>query len=395
MTEGRPPLEIMQCKFFALAVAVSILTPKAVTLIVIIAAIFFLYLIFRTGMKVFKDTLVLMFFSAICIWMATTSLWAVYPLQGLEVAIKVAGIVAAGWICFQMAGLSQVKKAALEFPLYIGAGVGVIGIVSAMLYALITDDSLWGSFFNDPLTTLNNSAVILALLLWPFAWLLWGRSRPLAGVTVGIWFVILFCLSSLAAVFSIFIGIFTLLMCRFGGRTGGIITAGAVAMILILAPYIVKVSHLDFFANPRVFQSQSMVPNSVMHRFAMWSFATEKIDENPWFGWGVGSSRHIPQNDRRVAKNMEIMPLHPHNMALQIRLELGVPGILLFSGLAFLILYKLATFSDNVWKCGVASATAVSWLFVANVSFGIWQSWWIATAFALAALTRIVIVQEK
>lgn len=121
----------------------------------------------------------------------------------------------------------------------------------------------------------------------------------------------------------------------------------------------------------------------------MWSFAAEKIGEKPWLGWGMGASRHIPQEEYRLAPNMEIMPLHPHNLALQTRLELGLPGALILAGFVFAIFYRLATFTDDGWKSGVAMAAASAWLFVANVSYGMWQSWWIAMAFLLAILMKI------
>jgi len=56
-----------------------------------------------------------------------------------------------------------------------GGSSGVIGfgvIVLATLYANVTGQSLWGIYSFDPLTTLNNNAVVLSLIFWPFILLL-------------------------------------------------------------------------------------------------------------------------------------------------------------------------------------------------------------------------------
>ena len=171
--------------------------------------------------------------------------------------------------------------------------------------------------------------------------------------------------------------------------------AGIAALLIVCAPQVIKFSDADSFASPEGQWATSSIPPSARHRLAMWSFATEKIDEKPWLGWGFGASRHIPQEARRLAPNMEIMPLHPHNLALQTRLELGLPGSLILAGLVFSVFYRLATFTNDGWVSGLAMAPAAGWLFVANVSYGMWQSWWIALAFLLAIFMKFALASTQ
>ena len=81
---------------------------------------------------------------------------------------------------------------------------------------------------------------------------------------------------------------------------------------------------------------------SAGHRLLIWSFAGDRIAERPLIGWGLDASRAIPGGDDPIRPGESWMPLHPHNAALQLWLELGVPGAVLFALLAALALARLA-----------------------------------------------------
>ena len=127
----------------------------------------------------------------------------------------------------------------------------------------------------------------------------------------------------------------------------------------------------------------------------MWSFVADRIAEKPWLGWGVGASRTIPQEEYRLGPDMEIMPLHPHNLSLQTRLELGVPGIFIVVALMLAVLVPLLNLCYHSLFYVAAFVSAVSWIFIANVSFGMWQTWWISTAFVLASVVHLALFAHK
>ena len=80
------------------------------------------------------------------------------------------------------------------------------------------------------------------------------------------------------------------------------------------------------------------------------------------------------------------LPLHPHNIPLQIWLELGGIGILLYLGVLFGIGRIIwAWHGPPVWAAALAASTA-SYLTVSSLSFGAWQSWWLATAWLTAGI---------
>jgi O-antigen ligase len=132
---------------------------------------------------------------------------------------------------------------------------------------------------------------------------------------------------------------------------------------------------------------------SVVHRVMIWNFALERWAERPLAGWGLATAREVPGGDAyadfvspcgREVKTLEsgrldlpqLLPLHTHNAAVQVWLELGVVGALALIWL----LVRLAggTFRrvrDRAGQAAVAGLAAASFS-VAVVSFGAWQSWW-------------------
>ena len=87
---------------------------------------------------------------------------------------------------------------------------------------------------------------------------------------------------------------------------------------------------------------------------------------------------------------MQLMPLHPHNAPLQLWLELGIPGALLFVAITACLLIAIA----RRLRDRLAAATAATVLLVAitlsSFSYGIWQTWWLAALWLAAGLTAMV-----
>lgn len=332
----------------------------------------------------------------LAVWILFTSFWAPFSIENGYRGIKVFSLFSFGVFAVGAAFIIfENNKEDLNLSISIGFVLGICVIIIAYFYAIINDRSLWGSYYFDPLTTLNNSAVVIALFSWVALIAIAKYSVRYAVLGFVLTLALLLFLSSMAAAGAILIGVLVLISRRVGGRRSGIFLATIAALLIVSAPNVIKFSGAKTYASPEAQTTASSIPSSTRHRLAMWSFVTEKIDEKPWFGWGFGASRYIPQEDRRLAPNMEIMPLHPHNLALQTRLELGLPGSLILAGLVFSVFYRLATFTDDGWRSGLAMAPAAGWLFVANVSYGMWQSWWIALAFLLAVLMRFALASME
>lgn len=147
--------------------------------------------------------------------------------------------------------------------------------------------------------------------------------------------------------------------------------------------------------------------SSLYHRFCIWTFVTHKIFERPFIGWGIGSSKKFPGSDLPFFQNLMPeqlqtfnflldykcsflsfvnMPLHPHNNALQVYLELGLVGGILYSlFLASIFQLFIKVFKDKV-VLATANAMAVLTLVIFNMSHSIWHMWllsWIILSFAM------------
>ena len=130
------------------------------------------------------------------------------------------------------------------------------------------------------------------------------------------------------------------------------------------------------------------LPESAAHRLLIWDFTADRIAERAWLGWGMDASRAIPGGsgnpdaELRAAFGLtseaaarwfagaQLLPLHPHNLALQVWLELGAVGALLVA----LLLALLARAARSSAACGCFAAGLV----IAMLSYGAWQYWWVA-----------------
>ena len=130
---------------------------------------------------------------------------------------------------------------------------------------------------------------------------------------------------------------------------------------------------------------KTSIGGSVIHRLLVWEYVGSEILKKPLLGNGIGTSRLIGQNIvlNIPNTNQEIrggIPLHPHNSFLEIWLELGLLGIIVIS----FIWIKIIKFGMNIRKnsfvIGTGVCTSIVTIFVIyNLSFGVFQAWWMAS----------------
>jgi O-antigen ligase len=148
------------------------------------------------------------------------------------------------------------------------------------------------------------------------------------------------------------------------------------------------------------------LPLSAVHRLVIWDFTVARIAEKPLTGWGLEASRAMPGGraqpdtatlDRLNITNpaqraflanphVEVMPLHPHNGALQLWLELGGIGALLGAVLMLALGFAASRSAVPAVGAGMLASAAVTGM----LSFGLWQAWWVASLLlAMVALHLI------
>jgi O-antigen ligase len=167
-----------------------------------------------------------------------------------------------------------------------------------------------------------------------------------------------------------------------GGRWGRRLLAVAVVAGFAVAPFAARLP------DTATISQWVSLPNSALHRTIIWRFAASHVAEHPVLGWGLDAARELPGNDgMELLTTAEgttflqpVLPLHPHNMFVQVWLEAGAVGAVL----AALLLLAVLRSAARLGNPGVAVMTAA--LLVSAVSFGAWQSWWLAVVWMLAAM---------
>src|SRR3546814_3641058 len=79
------------------------------------------------------------------------------------------------------------------------------------------------------------------------------------------------------------------------------------------------------------------LPLSWQHRIEIWRFAAEKAAERPLTGWGFDATRVLGRIAESEVFSGRTLALHPHNLSLQVWLELGGVGALLVVGIGFFL----------------------------------------------------------
>jgi O-antigen ligase len=130
-------------------------------------------------------------------------------------------------------------------------------------------------------------------------------------------------------------------------------------------------------------QTADAVKLSAGHRLFIWSFVGDRIVERPLTGWGLDSSRSIPGGQDLIRPGETWLPLHPHNTPLQLWLELGAEGAVLFALVVALAWHALASAPWSRAFGAAAGASLAIALIACVTTYGIWQEWWLGSLWFL------------
>ena len=308
----------------------------------------------------------------VVLWGALSATWSIAPGRSLMVAARLAGLFAAGLTLAAAGRLGQPSQM---------SQAGLAGTVLAIVLALADLGSAGGlshyvsiRAFAGP--RLDPIAAWLAMLLLPAAALLVSRGRSrlallLAVTMAGTVLLLDGTAAKLALVLSLPVA--ALLWLRPGA------VARALAAISVVAILSSPLTLPRLAALPGVFASADAFKDSAGHRLLIWWFTGDRIAERPFAGWGLDSSRAIPGGTDEIRRGQSWLPLHPHDAALQVWLELGAPGAALFALLVGCLWLRLATMPWPRLYTAAAGGSLAAALAVAGASWGIWQEWWLGT----------------
>jgi len=366
-----------------------VLVPRGVASLVSVAGLCAAGIVLSAGRKPLSPALSLaaVLLGCLILWGALSALWSVDPIRSLIVAVRLAGLFALG-----LALVAAVNSIAAPGRLTLLLVVGLaLGIVMALLE--ITTAGALSSYFSDrpyQAARLNQASIAFAVLLLPAVAALACLGRKIRAVLLAIAAAGTICaLAGTAAKAALIAGLPAgLLLYRFGR-----VAARAAAVISIVVIVTAPLSFAKLERLPALSESADNVKLSAGHRLLIWSFAGDRIAEHPLAGWGLDSSRSIPGGRDPIRPGETWLPLHPHNAPLQLWLELGVPGAVLF---ALVVASAWRALADAGWP-PLFFAAAGAGLTVAFVgcfaTYGIWQEWWLDTLwfslFLIGVMARV------
>ena len=306
-------------------------------------------------------------------WGALSAAWSILPARSLILDLRLLGLFIAA-LALAAAAPRIVAPSRLMLSLLAGLALGG-GIA---LCDLLTTGGLseFVSVRGFIQARLNQAEACLALLVLPVVAALLGRRRwLLAGLTA----------AAMAGAVCALEGTATKAALAFALPAAGLLyfrrnlVAQLCAAISILVILTAPMTFPRLVALPGLFAAADSFKDSAGHRLLIWSFVGARIAEHPVLGWGLDSSRAIPGGDVEIRPAQKWLPLHPHDAALQVWLELGAPGALLFAGLIALLWQRLAIAAWPPLYAAAAGGTFVATLTIAFGGWGVWQEWWIGT----------------
>lgn len=210
----------------------------------------------------------------------------------------------------------------------------------------------------------------------------WRGIHPRMAVAFGlVAFVVLYFSPSLAAwvAFCVAICVFGIVYIR--PRSAIYAIAGLFVVAVAASPLL----PLHVVAPDKLVTIMGDLPQSWQHRLYIWEFVAERIAEKPLSGWGFDASRDMIGRSNLAAGFFIVLPLHPHNAALQWWVELGFPGVAIVLVLLTYIFFSLARAGLDRARIAMAAAMISAYLVIANISYGVWQNWWLAVAWMMGA----------
>jgi O-antigen ligase len=314
-----------------------------------------------------------MLLGCLLLWGTASALWSFNPMRSLFVATRLAGLFAVGLALGAGAGLIAAPRR-LAFLLLMGMALG-IAMVAVELATAGGLTALVSTRAYLP-TQLNQASISFALLVLPASALLISLGQAIFATLLAVLTAVtVYELAGTAAKTVLLAGLaMGLLLYRARPVVAGVALAISVVAIIAAPLTFARLERL-----PGLGEAADSFKISAGHRLLIWSFAGDRIAERPLTGWGLDASRAIPGGDDPIRPGETWMPLHPHNAALQVWLELGAPGAVLLALLVALVWGVLARVE---WPPLFAAAAGAS-LMIAFVgcfgTYGIWQEWWLGT----------------
>ena len=324
-----------------------------------------------------------------CVWVFLSGFWSPKAQPSLILNVLAPVLVGGSVVWFSL-NLPRVwaYRLSAAFSLSIAAGVTVLlfeGVTGGFLRSVLPPKDMTPGGLRDVIA-LGRGVTSLVPALFPaaaIAAMIRGRWIGAGVIAVGLLAAMSNTVTANAS--AIIVGLLASGLALAAPRRAVAIIGAAILAALILAPL------LAFLPVDLIFQKAGgAAPASWLHRVVVWQAVGAQIPEGLPFGHGADYARIWKDTAATVAVpgsrfELSVMPTHPHNVFLQIWLELGLPGVLTIAAFIFFGLRILRAVSlPPVVMAGMIGALAAIMVSLL-IEGSIWQVWRHA-AMALAAM---------
>lgn len=301
-----------------------------------------------------------------------SQLWALDAALAAKKSLKFALVaLPPTWLALALTPTDREQQIAAARALGIGLAIAA-GLLAWQTFGdVVLRDALLGRRTAIPGNKTNVPAAQLAILVWLLPAMLAPLGKRIQRVGMAV--LVLMGVTVLAGA-----GLAPGLAFTVGGVTLGLahrwprLVAAAVLMGVLalqgLAPRLMAIEQ----------QFGLVADGSTRHRMDLWALAGEHIAKRPWLGYGLSNSDRIPElpGTMPLSGQRRVFPLYPHNVLMQVQLELGVPGMLLFYAILVELLRRCLAAPAPARASGLALIAAT--LSVWCVGYPLWRSAWLA-----------------
>ncbi len=319
------------------------------------------------------------------VWIAVTGLWSPTPgAPKLALGLTVFTL-SGGALVYEAARASapRVRRMAALYAGAVTAAAGALlfeGLTGGLLRSLVPPTDQSPLRWKD-LTALARGVTLVAPLAFPAAAILWAMTRRRAVAAAPILFVLL-----ASTQFTVATNVVALLFAASAGAAAlwrgraTLIALGALVLgALLLAP-LFAFAPADAVLNAET----ALLPPSWAQRVNLWKEAADRIIGGCfWAGCGADYTRAWAAGAAMIDVPgspipLKEAPIHPHNIFLQIWLELGILGVVtMAAAMACAMQRLLAVSAQRIPTAAIAAiigAAYISFMFEASL----WQAWRVA-----------------
>lgn len=343
---------------------------------------------------------VLMLIAGLAAWSLVTVWWSPRPTVSLELWFRVVGIGLCGMVLFATAA-----KASADDVRFLDGVFFVSGWLFIALFTveLLSDGALirlavslwnlltpWDTGPPTPSLLLLQGSAALAIFAWPCMLAIRRRSTAAVASLFALAVTALLVNQNMEASLVAFAGALVVFLAvyRFPRWGSAAFLAGLALVNLALA-----LAAFEIVSAEQQDGINLIMSGGTKERLYILDYVYEKINQHPLMGWGFDGSRAIGQETLSNFGNASI-PLHPHNLWAQAWLELGLIGFVLVVSLAVAVTMTIAASGRGRTAVAVAVAAVATYLLIGNISYGMWQNWWLALAWLNAGFLALTAVRD-